>query len=146
MGASGSRRANCKLYSRRVVWEDFLLEGNDTGRSITWANCQTGQSGARAESRSRKRPAREILGQGNMDNGVLPLVPGAVSQLLEKRRKTLKAEMKTVLAATIQPVVSQVSGLAGALIKADQTAMAVTRNHEMFEAITARPPDAPASS
>ena len=72
-----------------------------------------------------------------------------------KRCKTLKAEMETVLAATIQPIVSQASVLAGALenttrvfqeeiqgihVEADQTAMAVTRNQEMFEAIMARLP------
>ena len=42
-----------------------------------------------------------------------PLVPDAGSELLEERCKTLKAEMETVLAATIQLIVSQVSGLAG---------------------------------
>ena len=96
-----------------------------------------------------------------MDNGDLPLVPDAVPQLLDERCKTLKAEMETVLAATIQPIVSQASGLAGALenttrvlqeeiqgmhIEADQTAMAVTRKQEMFEAIMARLLPTPASS
>ena len=69
--------------------------------------------------------------------------------------------MDTVLAATVKPIVSQVSGLAGALenttsvfqdeihglhSKVDQTAMAMIRNQEMFEAIMARIPSAPASS
>ena len=76
----------------------------------------------RAKSGARKRPAREIQGQGSMDNGDLPLVPDAVSQLLEERYKTLNAEMETVLAATLQPIVSQLSGLAGALEKNDESA------------------------
>ena len=90
-----------------------------------------------------------------------PLVPDAGSKLLEERCKTLKAEMETALAATLQLIVSQVSGLAGALenttrvfqdqtqgihIEADQTAMAMTRSQEMFEAAMARVPSAPASS
>ena len=80
-----------------------------------WANYQAGQSVARAESGSRKRPARELLEQGSMNNGDLPLVPDAVSQMLEERCKTLTAEMEMELTSTIQPVTSQVRSLAGAL-------------------------------